>query len=151
MTLAVICSKKDLTIFMKVGSIGVLFVLMLIVFIIYTGIVAFTNTEFMFGPADAIQNIDWKNDLRILTLMSPNFSPLAGILGLGYFIHTCSLPITRSAIRPENNDRDMFLGYFFVFISYIILGTLGYIGFIGTDFFDYFLTKEGTVHDGQID
>ena len=151
MTLAIICSKKDLTIFMKVGSIGVLFVLMLIVFIIYTGIVAFTNTEFMFGPADAIQNIDWKNDLRILTLMSPNFSPLAGILGLGYFIHTCSLPITRSAIRPQNNDRDMFLGYFFVFISYIILGTLGYIGFIGTDFFDYFLTREGTVHDGQID
>ena len=54
MTLAVICSKKDLTIFMKVGSIGVLFVLMLIFFIVYTGIVAFTNTEFMFGLADAI-------------------------------------------------------------------------------------------------
>ena len=49
--LAVICSKKDLSIFMKVGSIGVIFVFMLIIFIMITGIVAFSDTEFMIGTA----------------------------------------------------------------------------------------------------
>ena len=133
---------------MKVGSVGVIFVMMLIVFIIYTGIIALTNTEFMLGPSDAVQNINWKLELRILTLMSSNFSPLAGILGLGYFLHTCSLPIVKAAARPEKTNRDMFLGYFFVFISYIVLGILGYIGFMGTDFADYFLVFDGTSTDG---
>lgn len=49
LALIIICSKKDLSIFMKVGSIGVIFVFMLIIFIVVTGIVAFTNTDFMVG------------------------------------------------------------------------------------------------------
>ena len=133
---------------MKVGSIGVIFVMMLIFFIIYTGIAALTNTEFMLGPSDAVQNINWNLDLRIVTLMSSNISPLAGILGLGYFLHTCSLPIVKAAAEPEKTNRDIFLGYFFVFISYIVLGILGYIGFMGTDFADYFLVHDGTSTDG---
>eukprot|EP00354_Favella_ehrenbergii_P009263 CAMPEP_0170476788 /NCGR_PEP_ID=MMETSP0123-20130129/18141_1 /TAXON_ID=182087 /ORGANISM="Favella ehrenbergii, Strain Fehren 1" /LENGTH=336 /DNA_ID=CAMNT_0010748053 /DNA_START=598 /DNA_END=1610 /DNA_ORIENTATION=+ len=149
--LSLICSKKDLSIFMKVGSIGVIFVFMLIFFIIYTGVAAFTNTSFILGPAEAAQTTIWSDELRTLTLMSSNFSPLAGILGLGYFLHTCSLPIVRSAANPEKTDRDMFLGYLFVFISYIVLGSLGYIGFISTDFSAYFQSKEGTATDGQID
>ena len=148
LALAVICSKKDLSIFMKVGSIGVIFVFMLIVFIIFTGIMAFTNTEFMIGSAQVADSTDWSTGLRTLTMTNSNFSPLAGILGLGYFLHTCSLPIVRSAAKPENNDRDMFLGYLFVFISYIIIGTLGYIGFIGTDFSDYYVGNLGTDTEG---
>lgn len=77
-------------------------------------------------------------------MVNSNFSPLAGILGLGYFLHTCSLPIVRSAAQPEKTDRDMFLGYFFVFVSYLLIGTLGYIGFIGTNFSDYFEVMAGT-------
>ena len=84
-------------------------------------------------------------------MVNSNFSPLAGILGLGYFLHTCSLPIVRSAARPEKVDRDMFLGYFFVFISYLLIGTLGYIGFIGSDFSKYFVSIEGTPTEGQVD
>ena len=77
-------------------------------------------------------------------MVNSNFSPLAGILGLGYFLHTCSLPIVRSAARPEKTDRDMFLGYFFVFISYLLIGTMGYIGFIGSDFSEYYTGTVGT-------
>ena len=40
-----------MSIFMKVGSIGVIFVFMLIIFIMVTGIVALNNTEFMIGTA----------------------------------------------------------------------------------------------------
>lgn len=123
---------------MKVGSIGVIFVFMLIIFIIYTGGVAFTNTEFMIGTPGQVEETDWSSSLRTLTLSNFNFSPLAGILGLGYFLHPCSIPIVRSAAKPENTQRDMFLGYFFVFISYVIIGTLGSIGFVGTDFTAYF-------------
>ena len=72
-------------------------------------------------------------------------------MGLGYFIHQCSLPIVRSAARPEKTDRDVFLGYFFVFISYIVIGVLGYIGFIGTDFTTYFAGVADSDLAGQID
>ncbi len=150
-SLVIICSKKDLSIFMKVGSIGVIFVFMLIFFIVYTGISAFGNTEFMIGSADELKNTDWSDSLRTLTLTNSNFSPLAGILGLGYFLHTCSLPIVRSAARPEKTDRDMFLGYLFVFISYIVIGSLGYIGFVGVDFSNYYINTIDTETAGQID
>lgn len=136
---------------MKVGSIGVIFVFMLIFFIIYTGFSTFSNTEFMLGPASESKTTDWSEPQRTLTLFNVNFSPMAGIYGLGYFLHTCSLPIVRSAAQPEKSDRDLFLGYLFVFISYIILGSLGYIGFIGFDFASYFENKEGSETDGQID
>ena len=86
---------------MKVGSIGVIFVFVLIIFIVFTGVVAFTNTEFMIGSAEVAKQTDWNSSLRTLTLVNSNFSPLAGILGLGYFLHTCSLPIVRSAASPE--------------------------------------------------
>ena len=95
--------------------------------------------------------MDWDQPSRILTLFNQNFSPLAGIFGLGYFLHPCSLPIVRSAARPENSQRDLFLGYLFVFISYILLGSLGYIGFVGYDFASYFESKIGTATEGQID
>ena len=77
--------------------------------------------------------------MRILVLFNANFSPLAGILCAGYFLHTCSLPIIRSSKSPEKRTRDVFLGYFFVFLSYAICGSLGYIGFLGYEFKQYFI------------
>jgi len=135
---------------MKVGSFGVIFVLMLIIYIIITGLMAFTNTEFDIGSAEDAKETDWNTSLRTLTMANQSYSPLAGILGLGYFLHTCSLPIVRSAAKPENNERDMFLGYLFVFISYIVIGSLGYIGFTGTNFSTYFVNHEGTATAGEI-
>ena len=51
--------------------------------------------------------------------------------------------MARSAENPEKNNRDFFLGYLFVFISYIILGVLGYIGFMGVNFSDYYISNVG--------
>jgi amino acid permease len=50
--LVYVCSKKDLSIFMKVGSVGVIFIVFLMVFIIYVGVAALTNTEFMWGTME---------------------------------------------------------------------------------------------------
>ena len=121
---------------------------MLIIFIIVTGIVAFTNTEFMVGPANDVNGTNWSEGLRTITMVHSNFSPLAGILGLGYFLHPASLPIVRSSANPEKVDRDLFNGYLSVFVTYIIIGVMGYIGFVGTDFTDYFISKNGSESAG---
>jgi len=114
-------------------------------FIMAVGVIAFTNTEFSLGSAQDAYDLpksEWETgDMRYLVLFNANFSPLAGILCAGYFLHTCSLPIIRSSKNPEKNDRDVFLGYFFVFLSYAICGVLGYIGFLGVDFSSYFTTN----------
>ena len=136
---------------MKVGSIGVIFIFMLIIFIVVTGIIALTKTEFMVGSPEMAAETDWSENFRTLMMTNTNFSPLAGIFGLGYYLHNCSLPIVRSARAPEKTKRDVFLGYFFVFLSYIVIGSLGYIGFIGVDFKDYFIRNLGTATAGQID
>lgn len=57
-----------------------------------------------------------------------------GILGCGYYLHNISLPIIRSARNPENSIRDVILGYFLVYISNSICGTMAYFGFLGSYF-----------------
>jgi len=69
-----------------------------------------------------------------------NFAPLAGDLCTGYFLHTCALPVLRSSANPEKNNRDLFYGYFLVFISYSVVGLFGYIGFIGYNYSSYFVS-----------
>ena len=142
--LVIICNKKDINIFMRIGSFGVIFVVLLMIFIIATGVIALTDTEFSIGSTEESNETNWaESNKRILVMLNVNFPPLLGILCTGYFLHTCALPIVRSSKNPEKVGRDMFIGYLLVFISYIIVGTMGYIGFIGTYFKDYFVKEEG--------
>jgi hypothetical protein len=83
-------------------------------------------------------------------MFNSNFGPLAGILCAGYYLHTCALPLIRSSKNPEKNVRDLFIGYFLVFVSYAICGAMGYIGFMGYEFRDYFVSSEGTSTAGEI-
>ena len=61
------------------------------------------------------------------------------MLGIGYFLHPISLPIVRGNRVQKNNERDLSLGYFFTFLSYVIIGIFGYIGFMGAYFTGYAL------------
>lgn len=79
-----------------------------------------------------------------------NFAPLAGDLCTGYFLHTCSLSVIRASKAPEKTIRDLFLGYFFTYLSYSIVGTFGYIGFIGTNYSSYYIGEATTSLAGQI-
>jgi len=154
--LVIICSKKDLAIFMRIGSFGVVFVVLLIVFIMAMGFIALGDTHFVVGTTPESNATDWSEDTRTIVLFNKDFALLMGIFGAGYFIHTCSLPIVRSAKNPEKVPRDVFLGYLAVFISYAVVGSLGYVGFLGTKFSWYFEAAAkpnppaGTV-PGQID
>lgn len=57
-----------------------------------------------------------------------------GILGGGFYFHNISLSVVRNARNPENNVRDVFLGYLATFLTYVLCGTLGCYGFTGSHF-----------------
>ena len=146
-----VCSKKDIKIFMKIGSFGVIFVVLLMIFIIYTGIKSLTDTEFSIGSYDDSMKTNWQTNQRTLVLFYSNFPSLLGVMCAGYFLHTCSLSIVRNTANPDKITRDVFIGYLMVFISYSVVGVLGYIGFMGVDFKKYFLNNVGTDTEGEID
>ena len=137
--LTFITQMKNIKLFMKISSFGVVFVIMLMLFIMYTGIDSMTNTSFKFGTMEESNATDWDGDERTLVLFYSQYPQMLGILCSGYFLHTCSLSIVRNSKYPEKTNRDIFLGYFMVFCSYAIVGALGYIGYMGTNFSDYFI------------
>lgn len=57
-----------------------------------------------------------------------------GILGGGFYFHNISLPVIKNNKHPENNVRDVFIGYLLVFLTYCFAGVLGYYGFVGSTF-----------------
>lgn len=77
-----------------------------------------------------------------MKLFNADFSPLAGALGIGYFLHTVSLPIVKNNANQKNNERDVFFGYLLVAFTYISVGIMGSIGFNGTYFTWYFNTNK---------
>ena len=68
-------------------------------------------------------------DVSEILLFSAGYNHLMGILGGGFYLHNMSLPIYRNSKIPENNYRDIFLGFVVVCLSYIFVGVFGYYGF----------------------
>lgn len=119
--------KKDLGILMKFNSLGVYFATLLGLYILYTGFSSLSNTDFDY---EYYQNeMGTKN--RHLLLYGPNPFKLAGSVTLGYSSHTFIISIMRNNQKPENNDRDLAIGYSLVGITYLLFGIMGYIGFSG--------------------
>lgn len=94
-------------------------------FILSYGFYAFSNTSFVISNEDS----DYSSDTRNISVARTSFSSLAGMMTLGYYLHHVSLSIIKDNANPENNTRDVFLGYFMVFLSYSLVGSIGYIGF----------------------
>lgn len=103
-------------------------------FIVLVGIYSLTNTNFIVEPPSVPVIMDKDDNTRVLYLFNTNFSPLAGQLGIGYFLHTVSIPIIKNNEKQENNERDVFFGYLLVAASYILVGVMGYVGFMGFAF-----------------
>ena len=74
--------------------------------------------------------------MSYIALFSTPFAPLMGILGGGFYFHNISLSVCRGSRNPENNVRDVFLGYVATFTTYILCGILGSYGFTGSHFAD---------------
>ena len=88
-----ISMKRDLSIFLKLGSLGAFCVTTLIIFVVAYGFIGISDTEhkFDFGPtAENHQGAVWQDkqsDVVDILLYNHNFSNLAGVLCAGYFIH----------------------------------------------------------------
>ena len=81
-------------------------------------------------------------------LFTANFSPLSSILNIGYYLHTCAVPILRNAKNPEDNSKNLLVGYTIVFLSYVTIGALGYYGLMGKIFRNFFISEMFTDHSG---
>jgi hypothetical protein len=137
-----ITAKKDLSIFIRLTTYGSAFIISLILFIIGFGIYGFASSSYqVVPPSVVVQPPTSDTDVRSIKAFNADFSPLAGALGIGYFLHTVSLPIVRNNANPKNNERDVFFGYLLVGFTYISVGVMGSIGFVGAYFTPYFKRK----------
>ena len=124
--------KKDLTIFMKMGTIGTCCVCVLILYIIYQFFSSLAEGGFEFKPTESDDDVS--SSVITIILFGAGYGNLMGILCTGFFIHQCSLPLVQAAAEPEKTGRNVFLGYVAVFCTYLIVGIGGYIGFTGKDY-----------------
>ena len=114
----------------KFNSFGIYFVAALLIFLIYTGISGMANNSYKFEYKENIEG----NKERYLFLLGENPGLLTGTLSIGMFCHSVILPLMKNNRNPANNQRDLFLGYVCVTLTYIIIGIFGYIGFSGSEF-----------------
>mmetsp|Transcript_5400 Transcript_5400/g.9077 ORF Transcript_5400/g.9077 Transcript_5400/m.9077 type:complete len:256 (-) Transcript_5400:765-1532(-) len=140
--------RKDLSIFIKLSSVGVVCVITLILFVICIGIYSLTNSHYKIELSDN-GSFQGSQDLQYVFMFDSQFSNLAGCLCAGYFIHQCSIPIISNAAEPEKNLRNVFLGYLLVFMCYLIVGSMGYLAFTGSDFFDSAKDEKGNIQIQQ--
>ena len=140
-----ILCKKDITLLVKISSKGVYFVSFIILFVYYTGIKSAFNTTFDYSYI-------YNNGISPshISLFGDDPSKLAGALSLGYYTHNIIIPIMKNNEVQSNNKRDLFLGYFLVFLTYTSLGLAGLYGFSGSDFYDNYKLKKGDFKDVKI-
>ena len=121
---------KEMQCITKFNSAGIYFVSALLIFVIYQGIASLATDNFHF---EYKENIEGSEDRNIF-LFGENIGLLVGTLSIGLFSHSVILPIMNNNRNQENNQRDLFLGYVLVTLTYIIIGIMGYIGFSGSEF-----------------
>ena len=121
---------KEMHFLAKFNSYGIYFVSVLLIFVIYQGIATLATDKFHF---EYKENIEGSKD-RNLFLFGEKIGLLAGTLSIGLFSHSIILPLMKNNRKQENNQRDLFIGYILVTLTYIIIGLMGYIGFSGSDF-----------------
>ena len=146
-------APMDSSIYNKINSFGVAFIMIIITFTISIGIYSMTNTTY---TDDKAEYDEWKAEkeagetdsyLAYIDLISKPYAPLMGILAGGFYFHNISLSVICKARNPENNVRDVFLGYVATFVTYVLCGIMGYYGFTGS----HFESKLAKSEDGLIE
>ena len=85
--------------------------------------------------------------LGFIRLSGSEYGPLMGILAGGYYFHNIALVVCKDARNPENNVRDVFLGFLFTCLTYIISGITGYYGYVGSAFAFSINAEDNTTHE----
>lgn len=139
---------RDTSIYNKINSFGVLFIGIIIVFTIGVGIDSMSNTTYSTNEEKVDESPTY---IAYIALFSSQFGNLMGILGGGYYFHNISLSVCRNARNPENNVRDVFLGYLATFLTYVVCGSLGYYGFTGSNFKEKLSKNDGLIEGNSLD
>ena len=97
---------------------------------------AFHTTDYVYSQQAYEEAIAKPNApyTSYIPLTGTQFMPLMGILGGGFVFHNMSLPMVHYAENPENNTRDLGIGFFLGFLTYSIVGLAGVYGFTGAAF-----------------
>lgn len=124
----------------KVNAFGVVFICIFLGFIIMTGVRQMATTDYIYS-VEAFNEAKGSNDPVVekeyhayIPLINSQFTPLMGILGGGYYFHNMSLSMLHNAEKPQDNVRNIAIGFFLVFCTYSLIGVLGVYGFTGEAF-----------------
>ena len=93
-----VCLQRDLSIFIRLTSYGAISIILIAFFIFGVGIFSLTNTPFQIMAFPSAKDPeDFDSNMRQIFLFTNDFTPLAGVLGIGYFLHPVSVPIARNS------------------------------------------------------
>ena len=102
-----------------------------------TGVRQMFTTDYMYN-VEAFNEAKMSDDPAVekeyhayIPLINTQFTPLMGILGGGYYFHNMSLSMLHNAEKPQDNVRNIAIGFFLVFLTYSLIGVLGVYGFTG--------------------
>ncbi|KAL3113014.1 hypothetical protein niasHT_013479 [Heterodera trifolii] len=109
---------KSPTFFMNFNGLGTISICYLMCFTISKAIECKFNVDF-FDPTSE----------HFVKLFSWKFPALSGTLALAFFIHNAILTILRNQKNPENNSRDLLVGYALSAFCYILIGSLFFLAF----------------------
>ena len=129
--------RRDLAIYIKLNTIGVFGIIILLIYVFVTGMVAIANTDYtlsesVYNDYLARKAVDENTPfVAYIQLFAEHYARLMGILGGGFYFHNISLPVIARNPNPKTNGRDLFIGYFLVFLTYVTFGVVGYLGFSG--------------------
>ncbi|CAD6190809.1 unnamed protein product [Caenorhabditis auriculariae] len=118
---------KSPTFFTKFNVLGTVSVVFLLVFVFSKFLECGCNMNFT-DP----------HSIHYVNLFNWHFPALSGTLTLSYFIHNAVLTILRNQKYPENNRRDLSIGYTLVAFCYV---------FIGVTFFAAFPVQRSCISD----
>lgn len=99
---------QDRTIFIRMSSYGVLFIIIQIFFVIVIFFFSILNTKYSFSIVEE----DLIGESKNIAMFKSSFQSLTGMLAAGYYLHQLGLQIILDNRIQENNSRDVFLGYF---------------------------------------
>ena len=143
---------RDTMYIQRVNAFGVVFVIIFLLFVIYNGLRSMINTNYVYSATaynTALSDIDAPYTAMV-KLSGSEFMPLMGILGGGFYFHNMSLSMVANARHPENNTRNILIGFILVFLTYSVIGVTGVYGFTGSNFATFdpteFMIKENCLN-----
>lgn len=89
----IITARKDLTIFIKINTFGVIFTIIIITFIIGVGFYGIYHGGYKYTAFGDTADKDFNLEAEEILLFGSGYGPLIGTLGGGFYLHNISLPI----------------------------------------------------------